>query len=125
MALTGNVAESWPTGMTTDDGTVASVVSLLDKLTVSGWARSNPMRVTVAVAAPGPEYSFSDDGAIASVNEASGTVRSSRRSRLRSRRVIRRREREAWGESIVRVPSAGRETGGAFRELFCQLFRYT
>src|SRR5262245_47375242 len=64
--------------MTTDDGTVISEVSLLDRVTVSGLVRSKLIRVTVPVAAAGPEYSQREFGVIVRLSASpSGTVRSS------------------------------------------------
>src|SRR5437867_2058581 len=124
MAFTGNVADAWPAGMTTDDGTVASLVSLLDRLTVSGCARSKLTRVTVPVAAAGPEYSHRPVGLIVRVRDPSGTVRSSSRSNGRTntvrageRRRVRRMRNVLGGDnrglSISRYVSINRPIGPA------------
>ena len=57
-ALTAKVTELWPAGITTDDCTVASVVSLLLRCTVRSLV-AGVLRVSVAVAAPAPADSAS------------------------------------------------------------------
>ena len=45
--IRSEVADVWLAGMVTAAGTVSSVVSLLERLTASGWVGSPPDRVTV------------------------------------------------------------------------------
>ena len=61
------VTDASPAGIVTESGTVASVVSSLDRLTTSSFAVS-VLRVTVAVVAPAPAASETDAAAIRSVS---------------------------------------------------------
>ena len=66
-AATAKVAELWPAAIVTVVGTVASVVSLLARLTVTAEV-VGPCRVTVPVAALAPAFSAKLAGLIATVN---------------------------------------------------------
>src|SRR4051812_38088417 len=77
-AATAKVTADCPAGMVTVAGTDASVVSLLESVTTSGWPSGELRRVTVPVAADAPAFSanVAGDTLRASEGSSSATVKS-------------------------------------------------